>query len=236
MNKCSSIFGQILSLIPRTEFERLVREMKVEYRSKGFSSWMQLVGMLFCQIGQAGSLREISEGLSCCLGKVRHLGITQAPKRSSLAYANEHRDWQLYQKIFYLLLRRYQGEFVGTSKFRFKNKLYSFDASIIELCASLFDWARFRRTKGAIKLHLVLDHQGYLPTYACITEGKVHEVSVLRSLRFPAGSIVVMDRGCVDYELLGEWDEAGIYFVTRQKGNAAYDVLEEREIPPNSAI
>jgi hypothetical protein len=236
MNKCSSIFGQILSLIPRIEFERLVQETQVEYQCKGFSSWKQMVAMLFCQIGQAGTLREITQGLSCCLGRVRHLGISEAPKRTSLAYANAHRDWQFYQKLFYLLLRRYQGEFVGKSKFRFKNKLYSFDASLIELCATLFDWARFRRTKGAIKLHLVLDHQGYLPTYACITEGKVHEVNVLRSLAFPAGSMVVIDRGCVEYELLGEWQEAGIYFVTRQKGNAAYEVLERREVAVDSPI
>lgn len=236
MNKCSSIFGQILSLIPRLEFERLVQETRVEYRAKGFSSWGQLVGMLFCQIGQAHTLREIYQGLASCIGRLRHLGITEAPKRSSLAYANAHRDWQLYQKLFYLLLQRYQGEFVGSKKFRFKNRLFSFDASLIELCASLFDWAKFRRTKGAVKLHLVLDHEGYLPTYACITEGEIHEVNVLRSLRFPAGSIVVVDRGCVDYALFGEWIQQGVYFVTRQRRNARYEVLQQRDIPQQRSI
>jgi hypothetical protein len=192
--------------------------------------------MLFCQIGQAHTLREIYQGLASCIGRLRHLGITEAPKRSSLAYANAHRDWQLYQKLFYLLLQRYQGEFVGSKKFRFKNRLFSFDASLIELCASLFDWAKFRRTKGAVKLHLVLDHEGYLPTYACITEGEIHEVNVLRSLRFPAGSIVVVDRGCVDYALFGEWIQQGVYFVTRQRRNARYEVLQQRDIPQQRSI
>jgi hypothetical protein len=236
MNKCSSIFGQILSLIPRIEFERIVQETKSEKGAKGFSCWEQFVGMLFCQIGQACTLREITQGLASVMGRLRHLGMKQAPKRSTLAYANEHRTWQLYPKLFYLLLRRYQGEFQGTKKFRFKNQLVSFDATVIDLCATLFDWANFRRTKGAVKLHLVLDHEGYLPTFACITEGKVHEVSVLRSLRFRPGSIVVMDRGCVDYQMLGEWNEDGIYFVTRLKSNAAYGVLEKRKVPQNRGI
>jgi hypothetical protein len=217
-------------------FEKLVQETKSEKGAKGFSSWEQLVGMLFCHIGQACTLREITQGLASVLGKVKHLGMEEAPKRSTLAYANEHRTWELYRKTFYLLLQRYQGEFVGKKKFRFKNQLVSFDATVIDLCASMFDLAKFRRTKGAIKLHLVLDHEGYLPTFACVTEGKVHEVSVLRSLRFNPGSIVVMDMGCVDYQMLGDWNEAGIYFVTRQKRNAAYEVVERREVPKNRHV
>jgi len=162
--------------------------------------------------------------------------MEEAPKRSTLAYANEHRTWELYRQTFYLLLQRYQGEFVGKKKFRFKNQLVSFDTTVIDLCAKVFDWAKFRRTKGAIKLHLVLDHEGYLPTFACVTEAKVHEVNVLRSLRFSAGSIVVIDMGCVDYQMLGDWNEEGIYFVTRQKSNARYEVVEEKERPQNRTI
>ncbi len=236
MNKCSSIFGQILSLLPRIGFEGLVQETKSEKGAKGFSSWEQLVGMLFCHIGQACTLREITQGLSSMLGRVRHLGMEEAPKRSTLAYANEHRTWELYRQTFYLLLQRYQGEFVGKKKFRFKNQLVSFDTTVIDLCAKVFDWAKFRRTKGAIKLPLVLDHEGYLPTFACVTEAKVHEVNVLRSLRFSAGSIVMIDMGCVDYQMLGDWNEEGIYFVTRQKSNARYEVVEEKEVPQNRMI
>ena len=163
MNKFNSIFGQILQIFPRSEFYSAVLETGAERRAKGFSSWQQFVAMLFCQIGQAHSLREICGGLASCLGKLRHLGIDSAPKRSTLSYANEHRPWQLYEKIFYQLLGRCKLVAAGKKKFRFKNKLFSLDATVIELCASLFDWAKFRRTKGAVKLHLLLDHEGYLP-------------------------------------------------------------------------
>jgi len=152
MNKYSSIFSQLLSLFPRLEFERLVKQTGTEYAAKGFSSWGHYVAMLFCQLGQAHSLREICNGPAGCFGKLRHLGIEGAAKRSTLAYANEHRSWELFQKVFYGLLSRCRGEFIGKGKFRFKNKLLSFDATVIELCASLFDWAKFRRTKGLLKL------------------------------------------------------------------------------------
>lgn len=116
--------------------------------------------MLLCQLGKANSLREICGGLASAFGKVRHPGIRKAPKRSTLAYANEHRPWQLYNRIFYQLLERCRREFPGRKKFRFKSKLFSFDATVIDLCAGLFDWAKYRRTKGAVKLHLLLDHDG----------------------------------------------------------------------------
>lgn len=157
MNKYSSIFGQILQIFSRNEFYSAVKELRADKGAKGFSCWEQFVAMLFCQLGQAHSLREICGGIATCLGKVKHLGIKGAPKRSTLSYANEHRPWQLYEKIFYQLLSRCQGLAVGKKKFRFKNKLFSLDATVIELCATLFDWARFRQTKGAVKLHLLLD-------------------------------------------------------------------------------
>ncbi len=236
MNKYTSIFSQILSLFPRVEFEKLVKETKAEYAAKGFTCWGQFVAMLFCQLGQAHSLREICNGLQSCLGRLRHLGIKEAPKRSTLAYANEHRPWELFQGVFYQLLQRCHGEFVGKKRFRFKNKLMSFDASLIELCARVFDWAKFRRTKGAVKLHLLLDHSGYLPEYAHITEGKVHEVNILRRLQFSPGAIVVIDRGCVDYELFGRWTKEGVYFVTRLKDNASYRVIRRLSLPENRNI
>lgn len=236
MNKFSSIFSQILSLFSRVEFERAIRETQAEKGAKGFTCWGQFVGMLFCQLGQAHSLREICTGLASCLGKLRHIGITVAPKKSTLAYANEHRPWELYQKVFYQLLWRCHGEFIGKKKFRFKNKLMSFDASLIELCATVFDWAKFRTTKGAVKLHLLLDHAGYLPEYAHITNGKVHEVNILKRLQFSPGAIIVIDRGCVDYELFGRWTAEGIYFVTRLKGNASYRVRGRLPLPENRNI
>ena len=191
--------------------------------------------MLFCQLGRAHSLREITGGLRSCEGKLKHLGIS-APSRSTLAYANEHRPWQLYQRIFMQLLERCQSQVKAKKKFRFKNKLVGLDSTIIDLCISLFDWAKFRRTKGAIKLHLLLDHDGYLPSFAVITEGKVADVKVVSEFHFAPGTIVVDDRGYNDYDLFGRWTAQGVYFVTRMKDNAVYEVVGERRIPQNRPI
>jgi hypothetical protein len=236
MNRFSSIFGQILHLFPKREFFEAVHATRAEKGAKGFSCWEQFVAMMFCQLGQANSLREICGGLASCFGKARHLGIQDAPKRSTLSYANEHRPWQLYEKLFYQLLGRCQGLEFGKRKFRFKNRLFSLDASLIRLCASLFDWAKYRQTKGAVKLHLLLDHEGYLPVFACLTTGKIHEVHIARTLNFPAGSIVAVDRGYLDYELFWSWTQSGVFFVTRQKDNAHYRIVEERAIPKNRSI
>ena len=235
MNQFSSVFGQILQIFPKTQFYSAVKETESEKGAKGFTCWGQFVAMLFCQFGQARSLREICGGLSSCLGKLKHLGIRAAPNRSTLSYANEKRPWQLYEKVFYQLLDICQPIAPG-KKFRFKNKLYSLDASVIDLCVTLFDWATYRRTKGAVKLHLLLDHDGYLPVFANITEGKVHEINIARSLFFPKGSIVVCDKGYTDFALFARWNGEGVYFITRQKENADYEVAEERPLPKNRAI
>ena len=158
--------------------------------------------MLFCQLGRAHSLREITGGLRSCEGKLKHLGIS-APCRSTLAYANEHRPWELYQHLFMQLLDRCRSQLPGKKKFRFKNKLVSLDSTTIDLCLSIFNWAHFRRTKGAIKLHLLLDHDGYLPEFAVLSEGKVADVKIARDLHFSPGAIVVDDRGYTDYALWG---------------------------------
>jgi len=235
MNRFCSMFSQILQLFPRTEFELLVRETKAERHARGFSSWAQFVAMLFCQLGRAHSLREICHGLATCEGKLSHLGIA-VPKRSSLAYANEHRPWELYQRLFFSLLERCRKAGPFPKKFRFKNKLVSLDSSVIDLCIKLFDWAKFRRTKGAIKLHLVLDHEGYLPSFALITEGKTHDVKVAHDLSFEPGTVVVDDRGYNDYRLFAKWTEEEVYFVTRMKENALYKVVESRPVPKNRHV
>jgi len=235
MNNFTSIFSQILSLFTRIDFEKAVKETKAERRAKGFTCWGQFVSMLFCQLGRAHSLREITGGLRSCEGKLRHLGIT-APNRSTLAYANQHRPWELYQQVFFSLLQRCRDQKPGKKKFRFKNKLVSLDSTTIDLCLSMYDWAKFRRTKGAVKLHLVLDHDGYLPSYAVITDGKVSDVKVAHLLEFDPGTIVVDDRGYNDYELFEKWTSQGVFFVTRMKDNAVYAVVEKRKVPENRRI
>lgn len=230
MLRCASLFSQVLSLVNRTNFAVAVKTFRAEKAAKGFNCWDQFVAMLFCQLAQAKSLREITQGLLCCEGKLQHLGMQAAPKRSTLSYANAHRPWKLYERVFYDLLEQCRP-LAPRHKFRFKNKLLSLDATVIELCLSLFDWARFRQTKGAVKLHLLLDHDGYLPVFAHISEGREHEIRFARSLRLPRGSVVAMDRGYNDYRLFEAWTEQGVFFVTRLKSNANYVVVEERPIP-----
>jgi len=208
-------------------------EHRAERYSKGYSSWEHFVAMLFCQLAQAKSLREICGGLACTLGKLRHLGMKTSPKKSTLSYANAHRPWQMFRDLFYETLKVCRMTAPGSRKFRFKNKLLSLDSTTIALCLSLFPWAAFRRTKGAIKLHLLLDHDGYFPTYAYISDGKKHDVTIARTIPFPSGSIVTMDRGYNDYRLFATWTEEGIFFVTRLKENADFEVVDERITPRN---
>jgi hypothetical protein len=239
MNKVCSIFGQLLKLFPRKEFERAVKQHKAERHARGFTSWGQFMAMLFCQLGRAHSLREICGGLACCEGQLKHLGVPVAPKKSTLAYANEHRPWQLFQTVFEQMLSECQqlaARQGGRKKFRFKNKLMSLDGSIIDMSASLFDWAKYRSTKGAIKLHLLLDHDGYLPSFAVVSEGKTSEIKVARTLRFAPDTILVIDRGYTDYAWFRELTEQQVYFVTRMKQGAVYQVEAELEVPQNSNV
>lgn len=239
MKRFSSIFSQLLQLFPRLEFEQAVKKHRAERSAKGFTSWGQFVAMLFCQLGRAHSLREICGGLASCEGKLKHLGVPEAPKKSTLAYANEHRPWEMYQTVFGQVLGKCQSVVAESGckkKFRFKNKLASLDSSTIDLCMSLFDWAKFRRTKGAVKLHLLLDHDGYLPSYAVITDGKKSDIKVARMMKFAAGTVLVMDRGYNDYDWFGKLTDQGVFFVTRMKDNAVYDVVEKREIPQKGNV
>jgi hypothetical protein len=231
LKRVCSIFSQILQLIPRDSFEAAVRKHQAERHARGFSSWGQAVAMLFCQLAQAKSLREITEGLRASEGKLKHLGLPEAPARSTLAYANSHRPWQLFETVFQQLLMHCQqrlGVAKAGAKLGLPGKLLSLDATVIDLCAAVFDWAQFRTTKGAVKLHLLLDHDGYLPCYAVITEGKVHEIQVARKLKLQRGTMLVFDRGYTDYGWFQCLTEEGVHFVTRLKDNATYLVVERR--------
>ena len=237
MVRHASLFSQLIAVFSRQKFYELVFKHKSERYSKGFNSWDHFVAMLFCQLAQAKSLREICGGMACCMGKLRHLGMKDAPNKSTLSYANAHRPWQMYQGLFYETLEFCKKAAPGKAKkFRFKNKLLSLDSSTIALCLALFPWAKFRRTKGAVKLHLLLDHEGYLPTYAYISDGKKHDVKVARMISLAPGSIIAMDRGYNDYKLFAFWTANSIYFVTRLKDNADYIVVAENDIPQNRNI
>jgi hypothetical protein len=238
MERVCSIFSQILQWFPRLEFDAGVREHKAERHARGFTCWQQFVAMLFCQLGHAQSLREICGGLAATEGKLRHLGMLDCPKATTLSYANAHRPWQLYQSVFYTTLERCRDEALrrGQRKFRFKHKLLSLDASMVELCAESFDWAKYKRTKGALKLHLVLDHDGYLPCYAVMTEGKTADITEARKMHFESGTLLVFDRGYSDYDWWLNLTRAGVNFVTRLKDSALYGVVESRLVPENSNV
>jgi len=154
-----------------------------------------------------------------------------------LAYANEHRPWELYQSVFFSLLHKAKElAATGKRKFRFKAKLYSIDATVIDLCLNIFEWAKFRTRKGAIKLHMRLDHDGYLPDYAFITDGKHHESRIAKHFRYESGSITVFDKGYIDFSLFGDLCRTGAYFVTRLKENAVYQIVEYREVVQRSHV
>jgi hypothetical protein len=195
--------------------------------------------MLFCQLGRADSLREICNGLGCCLGRLVHLGIRKAPRRSTLSYANEHRPAALFEDLFWTALARFRNQQALGGRhhqFRFRNKLLSLDCTTISLCLTLFPWAKFRRAKGGVKAHVLLDHDDYLPAYVLLTEAKRSDVKLADSFALNPGSIVAIDRGYTDYSLFARWTLAGVFFVTRLKDNAAVQVEQELTIPQQRNI
>ena len=234
MVKTASIFSQLLQQIPRNEFAALVNKHQGERNAKGFTCWTQFAAMLFCQLAHTDSLREICNGLACCLGKLVHLGINRGPSKSNLSYANAHRPAALFEDLFWTMTERFRAQgHLGSRKhkFRFKNKLLSLDSTTISLCLSLFPWAEFRRAKGGVKAHVLLDHDDYMPSYVLISKAKMHDAKVLSMLRLNPGSIVAMDKAYNDYKQFAAWTGAGVYFVTRMKDNAVYEVVEERDLP-----
>jgi len=225
-NTSLSLFRQVLNLIPKREFEGIILKHAGDKHKQSFDSWAHFVSMIFCQLAQAGSLREICGGLKTCGGKLNHLGIETAPSKSNLSYANRHRDPGLFKEIFFMLLKHCQT-IAPKHKFAFKRKLYSLDATLIELCVRAFPWATYRQTKGAVKLNLLLDHDGYLPVFMDFTHGDVHEVTSAGHMDLPRDSMVLCDRGYIDFEMLYKWNLNGVDFVSRLKRNTTYEVAEE---------
>ena len=229
MERVCSIFSQILRFIPRAGFESAVREHQTEKHAKGMTSWSQFIALLFCHLGGARSLREIVGGLAASEGKLKHLGVERAPTRSTLAYANEHRPWQLYKTVFEGLVKLCQTEAQDKKrKFRFKHPLLSLDATVIPVCVAMFEWASYVKTKGAVKLHLVLDNSSFLPQYAVITDGKTGDVTAAKKMEFSPGAMLVFDRGYEDHAWWQKLTVQGVWFVSRLKDSTSYGILEER--------
>jgi len=197
MSHHHTLLGQILQMFPRFEFEKAVSETGTEYHARGFSSFNHFGSMLFGQLAGQDSLRGIEAGLATQASSLYHMGIKPI-HRSTLAYANEHRSHELFKKLFLDMLSKCQP-IAPKHPFRFKNPLYSLDATVIKLCLSLYDWAKFRTAKGAVKLHVKLNHSGYLPNFVVVTTGKVHEQKIAPSVPFEKGDVVVFDKGYNDF-------------------------------------
>lgn len=235
MKRFCSIMTQLLQMFPRNEFHQEVKATKAERHARGFSSWDHFVAMMFCQLADSQSLREIIGGLSSCEGRLEQFGM-KVPKRSTLAYANGHRTWELFRNVFYRMAERCRAELGYKTKFRFHNRLLSIDSSVVTLCTQLFPWATWSRQKGAIKLHLTLDHAGYLPEAMVITTGKYSELTVARRRGYARGTIVVMDRGFVNFRWFRQLNQSGVLFITRMKKDTAFEVVESYPVPQDNGL
>jgi hypothetical protein len=229
-----TLFSQIIGKLDRSKFKKLVKKRNSDKHQKGFDSWTHLVSMLFCQFAKSQSLRDISYGLKSATGNLNHLGIDRSPSKSTIGYQNKHRDWRLFRDYYYCLLESL-GQQPGFKqvKFKIKSKIFLLDSTTISLCLSLFDWAKYKTAKGAVKMHTLLDFDGNLPAYINVTNGKIADNKGAYELPLLKGSVIVADRFYNDFSLLNVWDSKGVYFVIRHKDNIKFSTVKEKELPDN---
>lgn len=219
-----SIFSELLKLYPRCQFEKAVKRHNGDRYVKTFSTWQHLITMLYSQVRQKDSLRDIESGLMTQFARWYHIGL-KSVKRSTLSDANNKRDYGIFEDAFYHLLSLCR-DLTPMHRFRFKNPLYSIDATTIDLCLSAFPWAKFKQTKGAIKMHCLYEHSGALPSFLVVTDGKGSDIRVVKENSFPIlpDSIVSIDKAYIDYNWLNSLNKSRISFVTRAKSNINYVV------------
>lgn len=223
-----TLFAQIIQKINRDSFNNLVSKHKSNKHSKGNDAWSHFVSMLFCQFSRSNSLSEVSNGMRSATGNLNHLGVTKAMAKSSLGYINEHRSWELFQDMYYELYDTLRPSIKISRKLLPKRQIFLLDSTTIDLCLNVFDWAKFRTRKGAIKLHTVLDFDDCMPAFVDMSDGKKHDITIARDIEFPEGSIVVADRGYMDFSWLQSLDSQGVFFVVRCRENVQMD-LKERQ-------
>jgi len=229
-----TLFGQIIQRLDRSIFNKLVKTYNSDKYNKGFDSWSHLVSMLFCHFAKSQSLRDISNGLKSATGNLNHLGNVHPPSKSNLSYQNKNNNWKLFQEYYYKLLE-HLGQQAGFKqvKFRIKSKIFLLDASTISLCLSLFDWAKYKTKKGAIKMHTLLDYDGNLPAYINISNGKTADNKGAYEIPLLKGSVIVADRFYNDFSLLNVWDSTGVFYVVRHKENIKFISIKEKDLPEN---
>ena len=229
-----TLFSQIISKLDSSKFKRLVKKHQSDKHQKGFTSWSHLVSMLFCQFANSQSIRDISNGLRSATGNLNHLGMRKAPSKSTVSYQNKNRSWELFRDYYYVLLEGLgqQAHFKRTN-FKIKSKIFLLDATTISLCLSLFDWAKYKTKKGAVKMHTLLDYDGHLPAYVNITDGKTADNKGAYDIPLLKGSVIVADRFYNDFSLLNIWDSNQVYFVVRHKDNIKFKTIRELDLPEN---
>ena len=229
-----TLFSQIISKLDRSKFNKIVKAKQTDKHCKGYTSWTHLVSMLFCQFAKSQSVRDISNGLRSATGNLNHLGIERAPSKSSISYQNKHRDHELFKEYYFQLLESLgQHPKFKQVKFRIKSKIFLLDSTTISLCLSLFDWAKYKTAKGAVKMHTLLDFDGNLPAYVNITDGKTADNKGAYDIPLLKGSVIVADRFYNDFPLLNVWDSKGVFFVIRHKENLQFETLKENDLPDN---
>lgn len=237
MNTGQIVFSQITDHLPLHQFHQCVQKYQGHYKVQKFSCLDQFLSMAFAQLTYRESLRDIEACLNAQKNKLYHMGIRTDVSKSTLAYANETRDWRIYADFAQILIGiarpLYAKDDFGLD---LKETVYAFDSSTIDLCLALFPWARFRKRKGAVKLHTLLDLRGSIPTFISITDGKVHDVNVLDELILEIGSFYIMDRGYLDFERLYRITQAPAFFVTRAKSNTSCRRIEAREVDMTTGL
>ena len=229
-----TLFSQIISKLDRSKFNKLVKAKQTDKHCKGYTNWTHLVSMLFCQFAKSQSVRDISNGLRSATGNLNHLGIDRAPSKSSISYQNKHRNHELFKEYYFQLLESLgQHPKFKQVKFRIKSKIFLLDSTTISLCLSLFDWAKYKTAKGAVKMHTLLDFDGNLPAYVNITDGKTADNKGAYDIPLLKGSVIVADRFYNDFPLLNVWDSKGVFFVIRHKENLQFEALKENDLPDN---
>ena len=237
MNAGKTVFAQLLAHLPRHEFRRAVARHRGNYRVRSFSCWDQFIAMAFAQLSGRESLRDIEACLSSHREKLYHVGMRGKISRSTLAEANERRDFRIYEKVGYSLIRTarelYQAEELAVELDR---SLYALDSTTIDLCLSLFPWATFRKTKAAVKMHTLLDLRGSIPTFVGLTSGAVHDVNFLDVVPLEEESVVTMDRGYLDFERLYAVHRLPAFFVIRAKRNLRFRRLSSSPVDKTCGV
>ncbi len=230
MSSLNTVLNELLQIVPRYKFESLVSTYQNDRYIKYYTTWQQFITLLYAQMKGKDSLRDIITSLNTHKAAWYHMGL-QDIHRSTISDANRSRSYEVYEKLFYAILNKTK-DVTPKHKFRFKNPLYSIDATVIDLCLSMYPWAKFRKTKGALKLHYQYDHSGSIPSFLVVTDAKHHETKVVKEEAFPLlpDSIVSVDRGYIDYNWLNSLNNKGVFFVTRAKSNINYSVIGQQDV------